>query len=187
MEPLSTGLVLSWLARYAGHLVGIGQKSLDDALVGRMGDLWNAIAGRFGRNPSAEDSLERLRQQPDNPRRQAAVEDHLEDALADGGFADEVRRLLANLERPGAISDTHVSDSGAVAVGGSVTIHAGQFAAGRDLVIPAGAPSSPGLNTSPGAPRRHEGLGPEQIGPEQIGPEQVGRLQVGPEEVGHEA
>jgi hypothetical protein len=150
MEPISTGLVLGWLARYAGHAVGVGSQALDDVLLRRMTQLWDAVAVRFGADPSAKGALDRLHEQPDNPRRQGAVEDHLEDVLAgDPRFAAEVHRLLGDLEtRAVAVSDVRVSNAGAVAFGGDVRIHAGSFGAGRDITTTApGAGPAPSRRT----------------------------------------
>jgi hypothetical protein len=135
MEPISTALVLGWLARYAAHLAGVGGQALDSVLLRRMTQLWDAVAARLGTDSSAKSALDRLSEQPDNPRRQGAVEDHLEDALAaDPRFAAEVRRLVGALDsRAVEISDVRVSNAGAVAFGGDVAIHGGHLAAGRDI------------------------------------------------------
>ena len=136
MEPFSAAVVVSMIARYAGHL---GGAILDDLTAGPLRELWEAVQRRLGGGGGAE-ALERLRQRPDDLRRRAAVEDYVDEAVeADPDFAATLAALVSTVGH-GTISDVRVRDAGPVALGGNVTIKAGGPAAGRDLTM--GGPSA---------------------------------------------
>jgi len=137
MEPISTTVVVGLLARYGRHLAGIAGEALDAATKGGLEKLWAAVQARLHRDPGAAAALDRVGAEPDNPRRQAALEDYLEEVMAaDSHFKSELSRLVSDLAANGGSIDAQVraSNSGAVAVGGNLTISGGRFAAGRDVI-----------------------------------------------------
>ncbi len=135
MEPISAVVVTSLLVTYGRHLAGVAGGVLDEAIADRLRALWVRVTNRFSRDEQASGALSRLAMQPDNPRRQAAVEDHLDEMMqADPAFAS----ALAELARQ-ASSDTYanidIRDVGSVAIGGNVTMTAEGHVAGRDLTV----------------------------------------------------
>jgi hypothetical protein len=137
MDPISTTLVVGLLARYGRHLAGIAGEALDEATKGGLEKLWKAVQARLHRDPGAAAALERVGAEPDNPRRQAALEDYLDEVMAaDSSFKSELSRLVSDLAPTSRSINAQVqaSNSGAVAVGGNLTISGGQFAAGRDVI-----------------------------------------------------
>jgi hypothetical protein len=138
MDPVSlaAAAVMPFLVNYAQHLAGLAGKVVDEAVTDRLRAIWEAVKTRFAGDSQAGGALGRLAEQPDNPRRQAAVEDHLDEVIEkDPAFAAELAQLVRSAERTATISDVVVRDSGAVAMGGDVTISAGGHAAGRDVTI----------------------------------------------------
>lgn len=138
MDPVSlaAAAVVPFLVTYAQHLAGVAGKVVDEAVTDRLRAVWNAVKKRFADDPQADGALTRLADEPDNPRRQAAVEDHLDEQIQlDPAFAAELARLVGDVERTTMISDAVIRDSGAVAMGGDVTITAGGHGAGRDVTI----------------------------------------------------
>jgi hypothetical protein len=129
MEVVAASAIVSFLVGYARHVAG---GVADEAVRGWLQSLWNAVRERFAAEPQASGALLRMAEQPDNPRRQAAVEDHLDDLLAsDSEFAAVLRQLMS--QRPDLPSSVEVRDAGAVAFGGNVSISGGSVAAGRDV------------------------------------------------------
>lgn len=134
MEPLALNAVAGWLADYAAQVAG---GVVDSAVADGVRRLWDAVAARFGGDPVAEGALDRLREQPENTRRQGAVEDHLEELVrSDPEFARTLAELVRALgEESAAEGSTHVHGSGAVAAGqGRVSI-SGTYAGGRDVHV----------------------------------------------------
>jgi hypothetical protein len=135
VDPISVSVVVGLLAQYAKHLAEVSSAGVDEQMKKSIGSLWTAVTRRLRRDPTSAATLERLMAEPDNPRRRAAVEDHLEEALrSDPDFRNEVASAL-NAVRAGSIT-VRAENSGAVAAGGTVTISGGHSAAGRDVVIP---------------------------------------------------
>jgi hypothetical protein len=139
MEPVTAAWVVGLLAKYGGDLAGRAVSSAADAAEDLLGEkvksLIAAVRGHFHDDPAATDTLDRLDQAPADPRRRGAVEERLDEALAhDPEFAATLERLATEIRKVSPQSVT-VSDSGAVAVNGSVNLQAGMHAAGRDLII----------------------------------------------------
>jgi hypothetical protein len=134
MEPISASIVVALLAKYGRHLVDAATEVLDDVVKDRMKSVLEAVRSRFSHDPVATGALDRLADQPDNPNRQAAVTDHLDEVLhADPEFGQLLASLVAAV--PATSNQVQVSDSGAVAVGGDVTISGGAIASGRDVSV----------------------------------------------------
>ncbi|MFD6174336.1 hypothetical protein [Streptomyces coeruleorubidus] len=132
MEPIAVGVVVGLIADYAAQVAG---GAVDSAVADRLRRVWDAVAARFRGDPAAEGALERLREQPENSRRQGAVEDHLEEMIRnDPEFGNTLAQLLREVgEAGGSNHTTRVENAGAVATGqGRVNIN-GSFAGGRDI------------------------------------------------------
>ncbi|MEV7553647.1 hypothetical protein AB0N89_28870 [Amycolatopsis sp. NPDC089917] len=85
----------------------------------------------------ASGALDRLAEQPDNKRLQGAVEDHLDEILsADADFAASLSELVERMKATGH-PGVQVRDSGAVAIGGNVSVKGTRQVAGRDITISA--------------------------------------------------
>jgi uncharacterized protein (DUF2126 family) len=141
MEPLSVSFIVGLLAAHAERLVGRGlgvaAQQVEDALTERLSALAAAVRRYFADDHGATDALDRLDQAPDDHRRRAAVEDRLDEAMQrDPALAGLVSELAEAVRRtPGGSMAVEVRDAGAVALQGDVSIHAGQHAAGRDLIV----------------------------------------------------
>ena len=147
MDPVSVSAITSLVVVYAKHLAGVAGAALDGLLEDTLKETWTAIRDRFRRDDQATGALDRLERDPDNKRRQAAFEDHLEELMAaDPAFRDRLAELWSRAQTARTVSGVQVTDAGAVAVGGDVAIHAGSNAAGRDLTVsyqPVSPPSEP--------------------------------------------
>jgi hypothetical protein len=133
MEPISAAAVTSLLVTYGRHLAGIASEVLDDGIRERLRALWDRVRRRFSGDEQAAGALDRLAEQPDNIRRQAALEDHLDEAMrADAEFAAALAELAAEIG-PRNFDHIEINDSGAVSIGGNVAISGQQYAAGRDI------------------------------------------------------
>jgi hypothetical protein len=133
VDPFSASLVVGLLARYGSHLAGLAVEIADDGTKKGLAAVWDCVTRRFRGDAAATGALDRMAAEPQNTRRQGAVEDYLDEALrTDPGFAAELRRAVEAL--PAANLTAQVENSGAVVVGGSLTISGGQHAAGRDVV-----------------------------------------------------
>jgi len=130
MEPSALGAVVGWLA---GHAAQVAGGVVDSAVADGVRRLWDAVAARFRGDPAAEGALARLREQPENPLRRGAVEDHLHELVAsDPEFARTLAELVRAL-RPEESAGVH--NSGAVAMGqGRIGIR-GTYAGGRDVHV----------------------------------------------------
>jgi hypothetical protein len=82
MEPVTAEAVTGLLVTYANHLACVAVGVVDGGVKKALGRLWEKVAARFGRDPAATGALDRLAEQPGNTRRQSAVEDRLDGALA---------------------------------------------------------------------------------------------------------
>ena len=128
--------MVPFLVNYAQHLAGVAGKVVDEAVADRLRAIWSAVKKKFADDSQADGALTRLAEEPDNPRRQAAVEDHLDEQIKrDPAFGTQLAQLVGQVERTTMISEAVIRDSGAVAMGGDVTISAGGHAAGRDVTI----------------------------------------------------
>jgi hypothetical protein len=135
MEPISAAAITSLLVTYGRHLAGIASDVLDEGIAERLRAVWDKVRKRFSGDDQASGALERLAEQPDNSRRQAALEDHLDEIMhTDAEFTASLAELV---EQVGSRSydNIDVRDAGAVAIGGNVTISGGQYTAGRDVNV----------------------------------------------------
>ncbi len=136
MEPISAAVVTSLLVTYGRHLAGIAGGVLDEAIAGRLRALWERVTDRFSGDGQASGALGRLAKEPDNPRRQAAVEDHLDEMMqADPAFASALAEL-AQQAGSNSFANIDIRDAGSVAIGGNVSITGAGYVAGRDLTVP---------------------------------------------------
>ena len=138
MELVSAALVVKLLSGYAATLGGFVVSAAAPALEGfakeRIAALVDAVRKRFSGDAAANDALDRLDKAPEDPRRQGAVEERLDEVLqADPEFAELLTELV-EAARTSVSGPVTVENSGATAVGGSVTITAHGDAAGRDVI-----------------------------------------------------
>ncbi|WP_202875646.1 hypothetical protein [Kribbella speibonae] len=128
--------VTSLLVTYGRHLLGVAGAVVDDGVAERLRALWERVRARFAGDQQADGALARLAEQPDNERRQAAVEDHLDEFMrADPEFVAALTDLLAQLA-PQLQGTVEVNDAGIAAFNSTVTLK-GKNVAGRDLHISA--------------------------------------------------
>lgn len=133
MDPISVSVVVALLTKYAKHMAGITEDALDGVAKDGLAKLWTRVRTRLAGDPHAASTLDRMAEQPDNELRQAALQDYLADAMhMDHQFAADLARLAQPVTNT---MSADVRDSGAVALGGSVSISGG-IAAGRDVVRP---------------------------------------------------
>ena len=136
MDPVSASAITSLVVVYAKHLAGVAGEAVDGLFKEALEDTWNAIRARFRGDDQATGALVRLEEKPDNDRRRAAFEEHLEELMeSDPAFRDELDALWSRAQAAHAVSGVQVSDAGAVAIGGDVNLRAGGNLAGRDLTI----------------------------------------------------
>lgn len=111
-------------------------EKVGDAAVGLASDLYQRVRGWFTDDPTATGALDRLEEEPENPRRQGAAEFALASALdADPERVRQLGDLLRALESAGSGSAVGtISDAGVVSLSGDVTLK-GTHVAGRDLTI----------------------------------------------------
>jgi hypothetical protein len=139
MDP--TALATAAVSLIAAFLGRVGEQAADEAAgelgqaaVGKLRRLYEAVKRRVAPDSFAQGALERLEQQPENQRRQGALEDAVaEMAAADQGFRDELARLLEEV-RAAAGDRIEISESGAVAIHGDVRMR-GTYVAGRDMTF----------------------------------------------------
>ena len=129
-DPVTAVTTVSLLITFLTGAVQRAGEQSGEAAQGAIRALFGHVRDRFRGDDYAARALQRLEENPDNERRQAAVVDILAEKLEeDPGFADEVRKLLDDVrEAGGPIS---IQDGGAVAINGDVIINADR-AAGRD-------------------------------------------------------
>ena len=102
---------MPFLVTYAQHLAGVAGKVVDEALTERLRAIWNAVKTRFADDSQADGALARLAEEPDNPRRQAAVEDHLDEQIQrDPAFGAQLAQLVGQVERTTMISDAVIRE-----------------------------------------------------------------------------
>ncbi|MFC3452321.1 hypothetical protein [Amycolatopsis speibonae] len=137
MDAVSAAAITSFLISYGRHLAGVASEVVDEGVTQGLRALWEKVRGRFSADPQASGALERLVEQPDNQRRQAAVEDHLDEAMsADSEFAAALSELAERM-KPTGHQSIQVRDAGAVAIGGNVSIKGTRHVAGRDITLSA--------------------------------------------------
>jgi hypothetical protein len=143
MDPISAGTIVSLLVKYVRHVSELAGNATDEAVTGWLRGIWDAVATRFKGDQQAEGALGRLVDSPEDTRRQAAVEGHLDDLLqADHEFVLQLTKLLQNSPEQN-IADVRVTNSGAAIIGdGSIEI-SGMIASGRDVAVDLTSPQRP--------------------------------------------
>lgn len=144
MEPITlaaaaVGILAPFLGKIAeGGLARAGE-TLGDTVTEGLGNLHQAIRRRLGRDTYAQGILTGAEEQPDDPRRLAALEGVIAEAIErDPEFAASIGALLEEARAAGA-QTIQVNDSGAVA-GGNITI-TGTNVAARDLYLGGSRPT----------------------------------------------
>jgi hypothetical protein len=145
MDPVSAAAITSLLVNYGRHLAGVASDVIDEGVTRGLRTLWDKVRTAFSADQQASGALERLAEQPENQRRQAAVEDHLDELMcADSEFAASLKAIVEQLEAAGQRT-IQVRDAGAVAIGGNVSLKGTHHVAGRDITVtssPSGEPGS---------------------------------------------
>jgi hypothetical protein len=143
MDPLTlataaVSLLVPHLARVAGRVAGSVSEDLDDAVAERIDRLYQSVRTRLSGDPLAGGALAQLQAQPEDGCRQGSVQYALAHLVQiDPAFGAALARLVDDA-RPvaGARPQVAVSNSGATAVRGNVTITANDgCAVGRDAVF----------------------------------------------------
>jgi hypothetical protein len=147
MDPVSTTAITSLLVDYGRHLVGVAGDVLDAGIAKGLRVLWEKVRSHFLVDAQASGAFQRFAEQPDNVRRQAAVEDYLEELMqADADFAASLAELVEQVRSSG-YANIRVRDAGAVAIGGDVTISGSRYAAGRDINLTEPGDDTPSVRT----------------------------------------
>jgi hypothetical protein len=147
MDPVSATAITSLLVDYGRHLVGVAGEVLDVGIVKGLRVLWEKVRGHFSADAQASGVFRRFAEQPDNSRRQAGVEDYLEEFMqADADFAASLAELVEQVRSSG-YANIQVRDAGAVAIGGDVTISGSRYAAGRDINLAGPGDDTPSVRT----------------------------------------
>jgi hypothetical protein len=139
MDPVAiataaVSLIAGFLGRVGDQAADQAADELGQAAVGKLRRLYEVVKRRVAPDSFAQGALERLEQQPENGRRQGALEDAIaEMAEADQAFRDELSRLLEEVQAA-AGDRIQISESGAVAIHGDVRMR-GTYVAGRDMTI----------------------------------------------------
>ncbi|OXM44848.1 hypothetical protein [Amycolatopsis alba] len=137
MDAVSAAAITSFLISYGRHLAGVASEVVDEGVTQGLRALWEKVRGRLSSDPQASGAMERLAEQPDNQRRQAAVEDHLDEIMgSDADFAASLSELAERIKATGHPA-IRVRDAGALAIGGNVSIKGTRQVAGRDITISA--------------------------------------------------
>lgn len=140
MDPMAlagsaVALLVPYLERVAGRVVGQAAEDLDQAVMGVVGRIYNAIKGRVTVDGFAEGALKRLEQRPVDEGRQATLQDVMAELIeGDPAFQTVLTKLVEEAKATGGTSIAQIADSGAAAVGGNVTM-TGTHVAGRDMTI----------------------------------------------------
>ncbi|MGV9360124.1 hypothetical protein [Amycolatopsis sp. NPDC003731] len=135
MDMVSAAAITSLLVSYGKHLAGVASDAIDDGVTRGLRALWEKVRIRFSGDEQASGALARLAEQPENERRQGAVEDHLDDFMsADRDFVEALTKLADEVKTAG-YGTIQVRDAGAVALGGNVSIKGTHHVAGRDVIV----------------------------------------------------
>ncbi len=141
MDVVSAAAITSLLVSYGKHLAGVASDVVDDGVTRGLRALWEKVRNRFSGDEQASGALARLAEQPENERRQGAVEDHLDDFMsADPHFVEALAKLADEVKAAG-YGTIQVRDAGAVAVGGNVSIKGTHHVAGRDVIVGTNEPA----------------------------------------------
>jgi hypothetical protein len=138
MEPITlaasaAALLTPYFVKAAGKAAEtIGEKTAE-AMPAAAGRLWQAITARFSGKPAAEEAVKDLAANPRDEDNVASFRKELKKALeADAQFADELGRLLTDVQRESGQIIYNIGP-GAVATSGGVAAGQGGIAIGGDV------------------------------------------------------
>ncbi|HEX8067033.1 MAG TPA: hypothetical protein VF520_10945 [Thermoleophilaceae bacterium] len=136
VEPITVaaGLVGAYLQHLSQRAADQAVEELDERAERGLLGLYRLVKNKLTGHDHGKAVLARVEEEPANERRQAALADVLDEVGRDDQqFAAELERQVdeATASLAGRIE---ISDSGAVAIGGSVT-QRGTYVAGRDLTV----------------------------------------------------
>ncbi|MDP9207967.1 MAG: hypothetical protein M3O65_05615, partial [Actinomycetota bacterium] len=118
-----------------------------EAVMVRLDRLYDRLKARFAGDGTGRLALERLAEQPEDPRRQASLQHVLAQALeTDPRFAAELVAMVGEIRAAApalTMTQVNVSQSGATAAGGGDVRMSGETVAGRDITINEGRRSKP--------------------------------------------
>lgn len=126
---IAVGYVFARLLRKAKRVGERADAEVDRSLDARLNRLHDLVSGRLGDDPALTRATEEAEQGLPEPteRTRRRLTDSLEEAARDPGFAQELEKLVKELQTataaaPGA--DGVVVTAGGTAVGGNVDVHA---------------------------------------------------------------
>lgn len=135
LAPQVLPLLVTYLRHLGGRLADRVVGDLDDLVVGKLTALYERVKAKVAGDGYAGQALERLEQEPENPRRQGAFEDALAEVVhGDPSFAAALAGLLEDARRDAGPILTRIEQSGATSIHGDVTME-GTNVAGRDLHV----------------------------------------------------
>jgi hypothetical protein len=128
-------LLVAYLRHVGGRLVDRVADDFDDLVLGKLTALYEQVKAKVTGESFAGQALERLEQEPENPRRQGAFEEVLAEVVhGDPSFAAVLAGLLEDARRTAGPTLTRIEQSGATSIHGDVTLE-GTNVAGRDLRV----------------------------------------------------
>jgi hypothetical protein len=135
LAPQALPLLVIYLRHLGGRLADRVGGDLDDLVVGKLTALYERVKAKVTGDSFAGQALERLEQEPENPRRQLAFEDALAEVVqGDLSFAAALAGLLEDARRAAGPTLARIEESGATSIHGDLTLD-GTNVAGRDLHI----------------------------------------------------
>jgi hypothetical protein len=135
LAPQALPLLVTYLRHLGGRLATHVASDLDNLIVSKLTALYDQVRAKVTGDNYAEQALERLEQEPENPRRQGAFEDALAEVVdRDPSFAAVLAGLLEDVRRAAGPTLTRIEASGATSIHGDVTLE-GTNVAGRDLHV----------------------------------------------------
>jgi hypothetical protein len=135
LAPQALPLLVTYLHHLGGRLADRVARDLDDLVVGKLTALYERVKAKVTGDSFAGQALERLEQEPENPRRQLAFEDALAEVVqGDPSFAAALAGLLQDTRRAAGPTLARIEESGATSIHGDLTLD-GTYVAGRDLHI----------------------------------------------------
>ena len=139
MDPAAAAvaLLVPYLGQLGGHLAGRVATELTEAVMARLDRLYDRVKARFAGDRAGQRALQRLEEHPDDPLRQASLQDVLAETLeADPRFATELAAMVRDIRALApTLTQVNVSESGAIATGGGDVRMSGEQVAGRDITI----------------------------------------------------
>lgn len=131
----AVALLVPFLERAGGQLADQVGAGLGQAVVDKLGHLYERVRSKVVGDRFAEPALERLAERPESELRQAAFAEVLGEVLGqDPSFAAELETLVEEARTAGGPAVTQITDAGAVAIQGNVRLQ-GTYVAGRDMSI----------------------------------------------------